>query len=92
MLTRDDCLAMCDLTEAEIKAIAQHEHVPLLLAAEMGQYLIHLPGGASRLRRMILDDIAEAEKSGRADQAKRLKAVLYHFARNPPATHPPLAR
>ena len=92
MLTREDCIALCDLTEAEIKAIAQHEHVPLLLAAEMGQYLIHRPDGTSRIRRIILDDIAEWEKKGRADQARRLKAVLFHFSRNHPATRHPLAR
>jgi hypothetical protein len=92
MLTREDCVALCDLTEAEIKAIAQHEHVPLLLAVEMGQYLIHLPDGTSRIRRIILDDIAECESKGRTDQARRLKAVLYHFSRNHPATRPPLAR
>lgn len=86
MLTREDCLAFCDLTEDEIAAIAAHEHVPMLLAAEMGQYLIHLPDGATRIRRIILDDIAEAEKRGRPAEARRLKAVLHHFAHNHPAT------
>ena len=86
MLTREDCIALCDLTEAEIAAVAAHEHVPMVLAAEMGQYLIHLPDGAQRIRRIILDDIAEAEKQGHTADARRLKTVLCHFAHNHPAT------
>jgi hypothetical protein len=89
MLTRNDCIALCDLTEDEIKAIARHEHVPLILAAEMGQYLIHQPDGITRIRRIILDDIKEAEAKHRTEDVRRLKAVLYHFARNHPATRAP---
>lgn len=89
MLTRDDCIALCDLTEDEIKAIARHEHVPLILAAEIGQYLIHQPDGITRIRRIILDDIKEAEAQRRLQDVRRLKAVLYHFARNHPATQAP---
>jgi len=89
MLTRDDCIALCDLTEDEIKAIARHEHVPLILAAEMGQYLIHQPDGVTRIRRIILDDIEAARAQQRYDDVRRLKAVLYHFARNHPATQAP---
>ena len=84
MLTREDCLALCDLNEDEVAAIAAHEHVPLILAAEIGQYLIHLPDGVARIRRIILDDIKEAEANHRAAEAKRLKAVLHHFAHNHP--------
>lgn len=89
MLTRDDCIALCDLTEDEIKAIARHEHVPLILAAEMGQYLIYQPDGVTRIRRIILDDIEAARAQQRYDDVRRLKAVLYHFARNHPATQAP---
>lgn len=89
MLTRNDCIALCDLSEDEIKAIARHEHVPLILAAEMGQYLIHQPDGVTRIRRIILDDIEAARAQQRYDDVRRLKAVLYHFARNHPATQAP---
>ena len=92
MLTREDCLALCDLSEDEIAAIAAHEHVPLLLAAEIGQYLIHLPDGATRIRRIILDDIAAAEAQGHKAEARRLKAVLHHFALDHPCTRRASAR
>ena len=40
MITFDDCLAFCELTEDEIDAIAEHEHLPETVALEMGSYLI----------------------------------------------------
>ena len=40
MLSIEDCLALCDLTEDEVHAIAQHEHIPEVAAAEMGNYLL----------------------------------------------------
>ena len=39
MLSLQDCLALCELTEDEVRAIAQHEHIPEIAAAEMGNYL-----------------------------------------------------
>ena len=39
MLTIQDCIALCDLTEDEVEAIAEHEHIPEMLAAELGAYL-----------------------------------------------------
>jgi len=36
MLTREDCLALCELSEDEVAAIAEHEHVPEIVAMEMG--------------------------------------------------------
>ena len=37
MITLEDCIAMCDLDEAEVLAIAEHEHIPEIAAA-LGQY------------------------------------------------------
>ena len=39
MLTLKDCIAFCDLTEDEVKAIAEHERVPEIVAIELGQCL-----------------------------------------------------
>ena len=35
MITFDDCLALCELTEEEIDAIAEHEHLTGTVALEM---------------------------------------------------------
>lgn len=82
MLTIRDCLALCDLSEEEIDAIAEHEHLPEMIAAELGNYLIHTPDGAPRIRRMIVDDIAHARAAGDAAHMAKLVAVLRHFIEN----------
>ena len=84
MLTYEDCVGLTDLTEEEIEAIAQHEHLPEIIAAELGCYLVHAPEGVPLIKRIILDDIEEAQKRGDQQQTLRLKLVLKHFVDNHP--------
>ncbi|MCA8927974.1 MAG: hypothetical protein KDC18_07870 [Alphaproteobacteria bacterium] len=79
MLTLEDCLALCELTREEIDAIAEHEHLPETLAMEMGEYLVHTVDGQKRIRRMIEDDIAEAQSRGDHRHSAALKLALKHF-------------
>ena len=85
MLSFEDCLALCDLTEDEVRAIAQHEHIPEIAAAEMGHYLLHCPDGELRIRAMIRDDIAAALSDGDEQRAFALKWVLRDFVLQHPA-------
>ena len=75
---------MCGLTEQEVMAIAEHEHVPEIAAAAMGRYLLKKPDGAEQIRDMIRDDIHQALSRGDKDHASELLMVLGHFL----ATHP----
>ena len=84
MLTFDDCVALCELTEDEIAAIAEHEHLPMIVAAELGNYLIQAPDGALRVKRIILDDLLVADRSGDKSHALTLKLVLRHFVERHP--------
>jgi len=79
VLTYEDCIALSELTEEEIAAIAEHEHLPAIVAAELGNYLVHNAGGMPAIRRMILDDIEAARGRGDAQHALALKLVLKHF-------------
>jgi hypothetical protein len=79
MLTFEDCLALSELTDDEVAAIAEHEHLPMIVAAELGNYLIHAPDGVPRIKRIIADDIAAAERRGNHQHALALKLVLRHF-------------
>lgn len=90
MLTIRDCLDLCDFDEEEIAAIAEHEHIPEIVAIELAEYLIHTEEGVPRIRRIILDDIRDAASRGDAVRAEHLTLVLKHFI----ATHPeyPAAR
>jgi len=79
MLTFEDCVALSGLTAEEIAAIAQHEHIPELAAAEMGNYLCRSPSGELRIKRMIVEDIEAASTAGRVDRVVALRLVLRHF-------------
>jgi hypothetical protein len=79
MLTLEDCLALCDLTEDEILAIAEHERIPEMAAVELGNYLVHCPDGDLCIKSMIKDDIASALAAGNRHHALALKLVLRHF-------------
>jgi hypothetical protein len=84
MLTFDDCLGLCDLTEEEVAAIAEHEHLPMIVAAELGNYIIQGPDGALRVKRIIVDDIRAAAAAGHLAHVLALKLVLRHFVERHP--------
>jgi hypothetical protein len=79
MLTLEDCIALSDLTEEEIDAIAEHEHLPEIIATELGCYLVHLPNGHRAIREIICDDIVQARRCGNYLHSAGLKLVLRHF-------------
>ncbi|MEQ8966217.1 MAG: hypothetical protein RID91_10355 [Azospirillaceae bacterium] len=79
MLTLEDCIALSTLTAEEIDAIAEHEHIPEIVAAELGAYLVTTASGERRIKRMIRDDIEHARAHGDFAHAARLKLVLKHF-------------
>jgi hypothetical protein len=78
-LTIEDCIELSELTEDELLAIAEHEHVPEMVAVEMGAYLVQTPDGEKRIKRMIADDIARAREHGNLKHAAKLKLILKHF-------------
>lgn len=79
MLTCQDCIGLSELSEEEVLAIAEHEHIPEIVAAEFGNYLLSLPDGEMRIKRIILEDIETAKRHGRDRHALILKLVLRHF-------------
>jgi hypothetical protein len=79
MLTLEDCIALCELSEEEVLAIAEHEHIPEIAAAELGNYLVHTPEGEVCIKAMIKDDIAAAAARGNRNHALALKLLLRNF-------------
>ena len=79
VLTLEDCLSLCELSEEEVLAIAEHERIPEIAAAELGHYLAHTASGESALKTMIRDDIASAAARGDRRHELRLKLALRHF-------------
>ena len=79
MLTLEDCIELSGLTEDEIRVIAQHEHIPQIAAAELGNYLCHSPEGELCIKAMIRDDIERACACANRDRELALKLVLRTF-------------
>jgi hypothetical protein len=78
-LTFEDCIGLCDLSEAEVLAIAEHEHIPAMAAVQLGEYLVHTPQGEQRVKAMIRDDIAAAAASGDRLRALALKSIIRDY-------------
>ena len=79
MLSFEERLALCDLTEDEIAAIAEHEHIAVRAALELGRYLVQRPSGVQGIKRMIVDDIEQAKGHLDFDRVLLLKATFKHF-------------
>jgi len=84
MLTLDDCLGLCELTEEEVAAIAEHEHLPMIVATELGNYIIQAPDGALKIKRIIVDDIRAAAGVRDLAHVLALKLVLRRFVERHP--------
>lgn len=79
MISLTDCIALCGLDEAEVRALAEHEHLPDIAAAALGAYLLHLPKGTDQVQQMIEEDIRNAIERGDRAHARDLFMALRHF-------------
>jgi hypothetical protein len=86
MISIDDCKGLCGLTDAEIAAIAEHEHLPEMVAVEAGAYLSQTGAGQEEIRRMIEEDIAAAQAASDPTRVLALRMVLHNFVCGHPAT------
>lgn len=84
MLSIQDLIDYCDLDEGEIEAIAEHEHIPMAVAAEMGEVLLCTPDGVCRLHSMIIENMQHALETGHYEHVKELASTYQHLQR----THP----
>ena len=79
MISMSDCIAMCGLSENEVLAIAEHEHIPEIAAAALGHYLLNQQHGPEKIRDMIRDDIRRALTRNDRTHARELVMALRHF-------------
>ena len=84
MLTFRDCIDMAGLTEEEVKAIARHEHIPAMVALELGDRLIQSEDGAARLRDFIVDNVRDARGRSNCRDCAEFGRVLGHFIESHP--------
>ena len=88
MICLEDCIAMCGLTEEEVLAIAEHEHLPEIAATALAQNLLEQEHGSEKIRDMIIDDIRTAQARGDRHHVQTLLHVLHHFLKQHPEAHP----
>jgi hypothetical protein len=88
MITLEDCLAFCGLTEEEVLAIAEHEHIPEVAAAALAEYLACQEHGSDKIRDMIVDDVRASQARGDCDHVLTLLHVLHHFLKTHPEACP----
>lgn len=84
MVTLEDCIAFSGLTEAEVLALAEHEHIPEIAAAALAEYLLKQRHGTDKIHTMIVEDIRAALHRGDRAHARELFGALRHFLE----THP----
>jgi hypothetical protein len=88
MITLEDCLACCDLTEEEILAIAEQAQMPEMAAIAYGQYLLNKEHGSEEICRIIVADIRAAQAREDRAHVQTLLHVLHHFLRSHPEAAP----
>ena len=84
MISVEDCIAFSGLSEDEVAAIGEHEHIPTIAASALADYLLKQPHGGEKIRAMIIDDIHEALCRGRIRHAQELFMALRHFLEQHP--------
>lgn len=84
MLSMQDVIDYCDLDSGEIEAIAEHEHIPIAVAAELSEVLLCSPEGVCRLHSMIIENMAHALDHGQYQHVEDLSKIYQHLQR----THP----
>jgi hypothetical protein len=84
MLTFEDCLGLAALTDGEVDAIARHEHIPAMVALELGSQLLRSRQGKQSVRQFVVDDILESQGRNDCRACARFGRVLGDFlASNP---------
>ena len=88
MITLEDCVAFCGLTEEEVLAIAEHEHMPEIAATALAEYLMYQEHGTEKIRDMIVDDIRASQARNDRHHVLTLLHVLHHYLRTHPEVRP----
>ncbi len=89
MISLEDCVALCGLTEEQVLAIAEHEHLPEIAATALAQYLLKHEHGMEKIRDVIVDDIHQAQQRQDKSHILTLLHVLHHFLKSHSEVCPP---
>lgn len=84
MITLEECVTQCGLTQDELDAVCEHEHLPEVAAVALAEYLLRHRSGETQIAGMIRDDMRQALDAGDRTHAATLLVTLRKFL----AAHP----
>lgn len=84
MISIKDCIDYSDLTEDEVAAIAEHEHLPYACAAQLACCLAQSQEGTELLRCLLKDAVCDAESCGHREALRQAQVAFEQFQRNHP--------
>jgi hypothetical protein len=87
VLTYEDCLCFNDLSDEEVEVLAEHEHMPDMVACELATCLHTSRQGLKTLRRCMEEDLLLATRAHKHARMAVIGRALSRFDRE----HPGLA-
>lgn len=84
MISIKDCLDYSDLTEDEVSAIAEHEHLPYASAAQLACGLAQSRDGTEVLRCLLKNAVCDAAGCGHAKALITARNAYAQFIANHP--------
>lgn len=86
MISMKDCLDYSDLTEDEVAAIAEHEHLPFGSAVQLACGLAQSQDGTELLRCLLKNAVCDAQNCGHAEALGVAQRAYSQFITNHPET------
>lgn len=84
MISIKDCLDYSDLTEDEVVAIAEHEHLPFGTAVQLACCLAQSQDGTEVLRCLLKNAVCDARNCGEEEALKLAQRAFKQFNANHP--------
>jgi hypothetical protein len=87
VLTYEDCIRFNDLSDEEVEVLADHEHMPDMVACELATCLHTSQQGLKTLRRCMEEDLIVATRAHKRGRMVTIGRALSRFDQE----HPGLA-
>ncbi|HIJ61231.1 MAG TPA: hypothetical protein HPQ04_00920 [Rhodospirillaceae bacterium] len=81
MLSLHDCLGFSRLTPEQIEAIADHEHLDMIPAAEWAEWVLDRPNGPVIVQCLLTDQLEHCRAHGDIRRSHRYQSGLDDFIR-----------
>lgn len=84
MLSLQECLDFCPLSDHEIAIVAAHQGVPEVTAAARAEALMATPKGVFTIKQWMLEELGRAAAAGDLERERHVRKVYTRFN----AAHP----